>query len=66
MREKIDMGTANPVGEEKEMREDEAIYAADTNIITQHDTPKQISCKLLNYQEITSTRQVEISWAGRK
>ena len=53
--------TQPPLHEQIE-REDDVIYADDANLIIEHDTPPQLDAKLLNYREITATRQVGIRW----
>ena len=43
-------------------REDEAIYADDTNLIIEHDAPVIIASKLHNYPIPTISRPVGIQW----
>jgi len=43
-------------------REDEVIYAVDTNVIDEKDAISQISQKLINYSTSTFARNVNINW----
>jgi len=48
--------------QETKAREDEVIYADDTDVIAEQDTITQISQKLVNYSTVSFSRDVNINW----
>ena len=47
-------------------REDEVIYADDTDVLAEHDATENMIARLLNYEQITKGIQVGIQWEKSK